>query len=160
MPSGVQLTASLRGATLVRMGLEDLKTELPRVGAARMYAAMQRAQTELRKPGKRPTYPIKWETERQRRAYFATNGFGGGIPSHRTGKYEKGFQIRRNTNGYALFNRTPYTKYVGGSADGTGQSFIHLDRWVLIRDAVDRAVRRLPQDVREDVFMVARRRIG
>jgi hypothetical protein len=30
-------------------------------------------------------YPIRWTSERQRRAFFATNGFGRGIPTKRTG---------------------------------------------------------------------------
>lgn len=30
-------------------------------------------------------YPIEWKSERQRRAFFATNGFGKGIPYKRTG---------------------------------------------------------------------------
>lgn len=30
-------------------------------------------------------YPIDWTSEKQRRAYFATDGFGAGIPYQRTG---------------------------------------------------------------------------
>ena len=30
--------------------------------------------------------PIRWTSERQRRAFFATDGFGRGIPTRRTGK--------------------------------------------------------------------------
>lgn len=33
-------------------------------------------------------YPLRWKSERQRRAFFATNGFGGGIPHIRTGALE------------------------------------------------------------------------
>lgn len=35
-------------------------------------------------PGK-VKYPIRWTSERQRRAFFATKGFGRGIPTKRTG---------------------------------------------------------------------------
>lgn len=31
-------------------------------------------------------YPIRWTSERQRRAFFATDGFGRGIPTRRTGR--------------------------------------------------------------------------
>jgi hypothetical protein len=30
-------------------------------------------------------YPVRWTSERQRRAFFATKGFGRGIPTKRTG---------------------------------------------------------------------------
>lgn len=33
-------------------------------------------------PGE-PTYPLRWTSDKQRRAFFATNGFGRGIPAKR-----------------------------------------------------------------------------
>lgn len=42
-------------------------------------------------------YPRRWKSERQRRAYFATNGFGGGIPYRRTGALEKAWKITLKT---------------------------------------------------------------
>lgn len=38
-------------------------------------------------------YPVAWTTERQRRAFFATNGFGAGIPTRRTGKTRAGWAL-------------------------------------------------------------------
>ena len=166
MPSGIQLSIQLKNATRVRQGLEDLKKDIPAIGAQRIYNAMLKAQAALKKPGKRVRYPIWWESEKQRRAYFATNGFGKGIPYKRTGAYNAGFVIRKTPNssrasvGYSLSNRTGYAKHVGGSADGTGQSTIHLTRWALIRDALDKAVSGLREDVQAHITMVARRRIG
>jgi hypothetical protein len=166
MASGVELSIQLKNATRVRQGLENLKKEIPDIGAQRIYNAMLKAQTALKKPGKRVRYPIWWESEKQRRAFFATNGFGKGIPYRRTGAYNAGFVIRKTPNasrasvGYSLVNRVPYAKYVGGSADGTAQSTIHLDRWALIRNAMDKAVGGLRADVREHIAMIARRRIG
>lgn len=43
-------------------------------------------------PGK-PKYPIRWTSERQRRAYFATKGFGRGIPTRRTHALSKGWNV-------------------------------------------------------------------
>jgi hypothetical protein len=46
----------------------------------------RRLDVRLRKAIPGPvTYPIQWTSERQRRAFFATDGFGHGIPYHRTG---------------------------------------------------------------------------
>ncbi len=36
-------------------------------------------------------YPIQWTTPLQRRAFFASDGFGGGIPTRRIGKLQKGW---------------------------------------------------------------------
>lgn len=38
-------------------------------------------------------YPLEWESERQRRAYFATDGFGKGIPYRRTHAFVRGWHV-------------------------------------------------------------------
>lgn len=50
---------------------------------------LQRLQAE---PGK-PHYPIRWTSERQRRAFFATDGFGRGIPTRRTHTLSQGWTV-------------------------------------------------------------------
>lgn len=47
---------------------------------------------ELAQPAPPVRYPIQWKTERQRRAFFATNGFGRGIPTQRTGALGRGWK--------------------------------------------------------------------
>lgn len=60
--------------------------------------------------------PYQWQSERQRKAYFATDGFGGGIPSKRTNKLKDGWQMRMTSNGYKMHitNKTPYVHFVMG----------------------------------------------
>lgn len=38
-------------------------------------------------------YPLEWTSERQRRAYFATDGFGAGIPYRRTGRMANSWRL-------------------------------------------------------------------
>lgn len=38
-------------------------------------------------------YPIRWTSERQRRAYFATKGFGRGIPTRRTHELSQSWDV-------------------------------------------------------------------
>lgn len=38
-------------------------------------------------------YPIQWKSEKQRRAFFATKGFGKGIPYHRTYGWAKTWHV-------------------------------------------------------------------
>jgi hypothetical protein len=74
---------------------------------------------ELQDTPPKPTYPIRWASEKQRRAFFATDGFGRGIPTRRTGKVQAGWQgeITRNdgTFSYAVFNAVSYAPFVYGS---------------------------------------------
>ncbi len=159
----MRLSIQIKGAQLKRKGLENLRREIPIIAAQRIYDCLKRARDELKRAGKRVTYPIAWDSERQRRAYFASEGFGGGIPSRRTGEYQRGWMIRRNPGGgnvqvgYSLINPVKHARHVAGSAYGEGQSSIHRGRWVLVRDVLEKHVARLPKTVEEHIAMVARR---
>ena len=71
-------------------------------------------------------YPIDWTSEKQRRAFFATNGFGKGIPTKRTGKLGKSWtmtseDVNEGTHGGAeilISNSASYAKYVIGAPPG------------------------------------------
>jgi hypothetical protein len=157
------LSVQIRNAELVRKGLENFSREIPRIGAQQIYDALLRAQKRLKEPGAKPTYPIHWDSEKQRRAFFATKGFGRGIPTKRTGKYVRSWHIRRNprparaTEGYSLINDAGHARYVGGSAYAAGQSRIHAGRWVRVRDVLEQETRDLPKRIQEHIGMVARR---
>lgn len=92
---------------------------------------------QLRKTPGRPHYPLRWKSERQRRAFFATNGFGGGIPYARTGKLEAGWDARFTFSGdggsFVVENDTPYARYVVGY----DQQPFHEGRWVYAPSVVD-----------------------
>lgn len=66
----------------------------------------------------RVKYPIEWQSERQRRAFFATDGFGKGIPYRRTYTLQRAWQLRFDviSDGFTLsvINQTPYTPFVVG----------------------------------------------
>jgi hypothetical protein len=71
--------------------------------------------------------PIRWKSERQRRAFFATDGFGGGIPSRRSGELQQGWKytVDKLDRGGVLTvsNKVSYGRYVQGD---DAQPF-HLD---------------------------------
>lgn len=88
-------------------------------------------------PG-RPVYPIRWKSLRQRRAYFASGGFGRGIPTRRTYKLLQGWKVvyqQTATGGMVtLSNPIPYMRFVQGDE---AQPF-HLDTgWVQRADVID-----------------------
>ena len=90
-----------------------------------------------KEPGK-PSYPIAWQTERQRRAYFATNGFGAGIPYRRTHALAQGWRlVWKVTDGGGVIrveNPANVTRYVYGPNQ---QRFHALTGWMSLADIDD-----------------------
>lgn len=76
-----------------------------------------------------PKYPIRWSSERQRKAFFATDGFGRGIPTRRTGNIAAGWEVSSIPDGdgvsIILSNPADETKFVHGPQP-FGQGF-HID---------------------------------
>lgn len=90
-----------------------------------------------REPGP-PIYPIRWASLRQRRAYFATRGFGRGIPSRRSGallrNWSADFFGDSEGGVVTLSNPVPWMRYVQGDRP---QPF-HLDTgYVQVSEVVD-----------------------
>ena len=124
----------------VIMSLEKLGDAVPRTTNAAILGVMNAALLELREPGSEIAYPVKWDSERQRRAYFATDGFGAGIPYRRTGRYNKGWVVTKTGSGlvraYTISNKWAKAKYVGGNSRGGGQSRIHRGRWAVAAEII------------------------
>lgn len=101
--------------------------------------------------GYRITYPVQWDSAKQRKAFFASDGFGAGIPTSRSGAYQKGYEYVETDKGYSFSNVNPWAVYVGGDAYGRGQSKIHQGRWLLMRDAFADEIDKLPDDVNVEI---------
>jgi hypothetical protein len=104
---------------------------------------------DMKQEGAPVSYPIQWDSETQKRAYFATGGFGAGIPYQRTGGYEMGGSVEAKPYGAQFFNPHP-AGAVGGTVKGW-QSSIHRGRWVYLLDVIERAITQLPKRIREKV---------
>lgn len=79
--------------------------------------------------------PYQWQSDRQRRAYFASNGFGGGIPYQRTNALQKGWESEARMDGYQtrIYNRVPYADFVQGVIQQRGH---WADKWRKWRDII------------------------
>lgn len=154
----VQLTIHTDNtAQLVRQGLEDLGSEIPKIGRKRIYEAMKRARDVLRVPKSRPRSPIQWDSVKQRRAFFATDGFGRGIPTRRSGRSLK-WEISPTGNGYTLSNGADYARHLYGYHDGSGQSRIFEADYPLFQSVVEHEIEQLPDDIEEHITYMARQR--
>ncbi len=108
-----------------------------------------------REPGK-PNYPLRWQSARQRRAFFASGGFGRGIPTQRSGKLLQSWDVKyENTSEggvVSLVNPVSYMKFVQGDE---AQRF-HLDTgYVQVEDVVDDYQQEVGDVVVETWFAVA-----
>lgn len=82
-------------ADVAELLIRDLKTKarkFRRLYRDRITQLADETIRELARPAPPVKYPIQWKTERQRRAFFATRGFGKGIPTRRTGAINRGWK--------------------------------------------------------------------
>ncbi len=85
--------------------------------------------------------PYQWDSDKQRRAYFATNGFGGGIPYQRTQTLANGWKTEGSGINQIVVNEVPYAAYVKDFQQSRGHMY---DGWDIIQtdllDRIDRIV--------------------
>lgn len=87
-------------------------------------------------------YPIQWRSVKQRRAFFATRGFGKGIPYQRTGKTAAAWNVEveavDNVTVVAISNAVPSAEYVYGRVnDPRYQQPFHINTgWATANDIV------------------------
>ena len=153
----MQLSIRVQG-TLVRNGLQNLDAEIPKVSRLVIYRSSQRIVQRVKRPGARPNHPINWVSARQRKGFFASEGFGGGVPTRRSNRYINSWKIvSKDDIGYTVINDSPGAKFVGGDAYGQSQSPIHAGRWPLFRDEFEAEVNNLAPEIAKEILMVSRR---
>lgn len=114
---------------------------------------------ELRYTPGKPKYPIQWTSAKQRRAFFATNGFGKGIPYRRTGKLAKSYRLKllRNANEIKLSieNTAAYSPFVVGRLRPRGvdpqQRFHKITGWQPAAPTIDFWVTAFQEDLADEL---------
>ena len=136
-----QLSISTPNAKLVRMGLQNLSAEIPKIGKNQIYKTMTKVITIIK------VYPPQ----------------PAGSKYKRTFRLQKSWTVEANGEmGYTIKSNavTPrgrlYTKYVVGTAYGTEQAGQNA-HWKLLRDVMDKEVEKLPKAISEEIRLVARR---
>jgi hypothetical protein len=132
------------GQALANLGLKIEPTAL-----SEMRSMLERIQAKMREPGAPISYPVNWDSEKQRRAFFATNGFGRGIPTKRTNTYIDAWKITQVSNGLSLSNASKGAPYISGGGEGYMQSNIHKSRWNVLTEVSDAEMANLNREVEE-----------
>lgn len=152
----VQMNLNIVGADLVRKGLEDLSREIPQISRQRIYGTLVRARARLKQSAPKPTYPIRWDSEKQRRKVMAL--LRGNLPYRRTGRYQRGWNVVKAGNmAYRLENNSSGAEFIGGDFIGRYQSRIHQSRWPVANDVLADEIDTLPAEIENNISSEARR---
>lgn len=117
---------------LVRMGLQKLAADVPKIGRLQIYRTAQHIGTRMRR------YPPK----------------PAGSQYIRTYRFKKSWPVYppRTARGYSMGSRVHYAQYVVGDASGFGQALQNV-HWTKFKDVIDAEVDKLPQKV-EDAIQI------
>jgi hypothetical protein len=126
---------------------------LIKAGRDAMYQVSSNVKARMSEEGKPVTYSIQWDSERQRRAFFATNGFGRGIPYRRIDRYRLGWKEERQPFGATLSQKHP-AGAIGGTTSGW-QSRIHRGRWPHLLTVLFDELSKVPADLSNRLKVVA-----
>lgn len=114
----VRITVKGEGINPTENTVKTFRRELRVEFNRRRKPVDAKARRYLRFTPRTPKYPIQWQSERQRRAFFASDGFGKGIPYKRTGELAASWQIqqKKTANGadIVFYNDAPHSVYVQG----------------------------------------------
>lgn len=107
-------------------------------------------------------YPIQWTSEKQRRAFFATDGFGHGIPYKRRrpgieSHWEVLTQVRETGATISIVNDDPATPFVYGRFK---QAFHTNTGWPDARPIIDQIIEFTRPQVVDDQILLARSVFG
>ncbi|QPC83779.1 hypothetical protein G4Y79_05210 [Phototrophicus methaneseepsis] len=98
-------------------------------------------------------YPIEWDSEKQRRAYFASNGFGGGIPYRRSRNFDRQWAEEAKDSTFTFKNRSPRSSFIVGEDQ---QPFHANTGWVTAADKEPELIDTFTQMAGDDVFEAIR----
>lgn len=151
-----QITVKVVGADIVRQGLQDLEAQIPKIGRKGIYDMMVRVRSRLAQKPRRPSYPINWDSEKQRRYVLALLRRKDNLPYKPTGRYESNWKIIKRERGYMLENNAPMARYLSGDYTGAGQSNIHAGRRLVFMDVVDEEIKGLDEEIDRSISYYGR----
>lgn len=111
----------------------------------------ERVRRRMAVAGKRVTYPIKWDSPKQMRWFFATHKK---LPYRRTNRHVHSYKVRRHPVGYTMSAKSP-AGAIGGTTSGW-QSRIHRDRWPNLLTVLFDELRKLPAELSNQMRVIGK----
>ena len=143
MTISITLTAG-RNVQVVRMGLQNLDAEVVKIGRNQLYN-QSRQVVKLKQ-----SYPAERKGQKYVRTYLFKRSWQ--IEAAKSGGYSIRNTAARKGRGYG--------KYVVGDSIGQQQAWMHVGRWQVFRDVVEACAAQLPEGVRDEIILYARKRIA
>jgi hypothetical protein len=142
----------LEGKKAMQSALIAVVGRVEKASLLTLYIAAQNVRDEMKEEGKPIVYPVQWDSTAQRKKFFATDGFGRGIPTKRTGGGVNAWKAIRTQDGAETSNPLSHIVFISGRR----QSRIHRGRWKLFHIAVDFVLSKLPDKLRSNVIATIR----
>lgn len=103
----------------IRAEIDDFEETTAKVGKRVIDATEQTLLASLQVEPGPVKHPVEWTSPRQMRAYYATNGFGRGIPTGRSGRLSQRWQVKSAIQSgrftITVINDAPGAQFVYGS---------------------------------------------
>lgn len=156
--TGISISVRVKSnVKLVRRDLDNLRLAIPKIGAYRIREAGSTIRKRMEKPGKKPTYPLRWASKAQQILVMIKLRKAGTLPYVRTGAHGRGWKEEVTKSGIKVYNTMRTSKYLYGNMRGEGQSSIHVGRWLLLRAVYDSVIKGLPKKVIESLVSLPKR---
>ena len=140
---------------LVRKGLENLRTAVPKIGNHRGLEAATEIARRMAKPGKKMTYPAKWDSIKQKiKVIIMIMRKQGSLPYIRTGAHGRGWKAERTSSGAKAYTNVKGDKYLHGTMRDEHQGAMFVGRYVILRQVYDAVVAGLPKRIKESLKKV------
>lgn len=128
----MQITIQVKNAQMVAKGLANIRAEIPRISERTMKKIADGIVKEMR------NYPPKRDGQKYVRTF----------------RLRDAWKVKKLVSGYTVTNGTKYANYVVGTPMGRigngGQAWMHVGRWLLLRDVTEQKVSEaLPNTVEE-----------
>ncbi len=114
-----------------------------------LFETATRIKLRMAEPGqpRNPNEKVDWDNPKQQAAYFASDGFGQGIPYHRKGDFERSWGVERQPFGVSAFSLHHAAGAIGGLPSGW-QSRIHRNRRPYLLQVLAEELNKLPDAIR------------
>lgn len=130
-----------------RKALINFRTRFPGETIAVVNETAIRVQKRMNVEGTEISHPVQWDSEKQKNAFFATNGFDKGIPYQRTFGSSQAFQVQTFGGGVSLSAKHPAGAIFGMPTANWWQSRIHRGRWPWLKTELFAELDKLPSEI-------------
>jgi hypothetical protein len=126
----------------------------PSAGVELLAVVARRMQTRLNETPAAVTYPLEWDSEKQKTDFFASNGFGNGIPYQRTGNTKFSVNGPFGNREVDLYAPHPAGALFGAPWLNFWRSKLHRQRWPDLLQILVDELQHIPESISDTLKIV------